>query len=156
MTSIDFGAIQPLQRRMNLREALKIEAESYNDKKTREKDTFQAETVVRLYRKVEAALVLPVQMQMAMQHDDPLGAALDAEVAAGALLDVLALGVGVGVLEPDTAKAAPPVPRIAAPTAPDIAICFHILAIPFAVTVVRWVHHHSGWSSPGARIVSVL
>lgn len=53
---LDQGPIQPLQRRMTLREALKIEAE--NAAKGHKSDPFTAEMVVRLYRKVEAQCVV--------------------------------------------------------------------------------------------------
>lgn len=48
---------QPLQRRITLREALKAEAEAAP--KTHKKDPEHADTIVRLYRKVEAQLVVP-------------------------------------------------------------------------------------------------
>jgi len=50
----------PLQRRMNIREALKIEAETAA--KASEEDPYYAELVVRLYRRVEAQMLnLPPQ-----------------------------------------------------------------------------------------------
>lgn len=54
------AAALPLQRRMNLREALKIEAETAA--KASEDDPYYTELVVRLYRRVEAQMLnLPPQ-----------------------------------------------------------------------------------------------
>ncbi|KAI1002732.1 Mediator of RNA polymerase II transcription subunit 5 [Podosphaera aphanis] len=50
------GEVQIPQRRMDLRQALKNEAE--NAPKLRRTDLFTAETVIRLYRKVESLLVM--------------------------------------------------------------------------------------------------
>ncbi|POS88120.1 hypothetical protein EPUL_001219, partial [Erysiphe pulchra] len=50
------GEVQLLQRRLNLREALKNEVE--NAPKLQKTDSFAAETVVRLYRKVESLLAI--------------------------------------------------------------------------------------------------
>lgn len=61
----DANPITPLQRRMNLREALKIEAE--HAPKLHKSDTFLAETVIRLHRRVEAQMA--VQQQAMMAHD---------------------------------------------------------------------------------------
>ena len=76
------GQLQPLQRRMNLREALKMEAE--NAPKIHKTDAFYAEAVVRLYRRVEAQLV--IQPPVMLAHDDMSG--LDAELH-GATLDAV-------------------------------------------------------------------
>ena len=65
----DTHTIQPLQRRMNLREALKFEAE--NAPKIHKTDVFQAETIIRLYRRVETQLAMP---QAAMLAHDGMGA----------------------------------------------------------------------------------
>lgn len=71
---------QPLQRRMNLREALKAEAE--NAPKVHKTDPVHAEHVVRLYRKVEAQLVMPQQIDALGGLDQALGAgALDVDSA---------------------------------------------------------------------------
>ncbi|KAF5879332.1 putative mediator of rna polymerase ii transcription subunit 5 protein [Botrytis fragariae] len=51
---------QLLQRRLTLREALKAEAE--NMPKVHKTDTFHAETVIRLYRRVEAQSVIQQQL----------------------------------------------------------------------------------------------
>jgi mediator of RNA polymerase II transcription subunit 5 len=91
--------IRPLQRRMNLRGALKNEAEAAP--KTQKTDTFHAETVVRLYRKVEAQLLMP---QQALMSHDALGAlegdinqALDSAALDGAMAGVASLdGMGGG------------------------------------------------------------
>ncbi|KAH8679535.1 mediator complex, subunit Med5 [Tricladium varicosporioides] len=82
------GTAQTLQRRMNLREALKIEVE--NAPKMHKSDAFHAENVIRLYRKVEAQLLMPQQDLLA--HD---ALALD---AAGALAvdEAMAAGGGLG------------------------------------------------------------
>ncbi|ESZ90859.1 hypothetical protein SBOR_8751 [Sclerotinia borealis F-4128] len=63
------NAPQPLQRRLTLREALKAEAK--NMPRVLKTDTFHAETVIRLYRRVEAQLAIQQQL---LQHDDGLGA----------------------------------------------------------------------------------
>jgi len=59
---------QPLQRRLTLREALKTEAE--NAPKVHKEDVFHAETVVRLYRRVEAQMA--VQQNLLGAHDDEM------------------------------------------------------------------------------------
>ncbi|KAH9210955.1 mediator complex, subunit Med5 [Leptodontidium sp. 2 PMI_412] len=64
-TDIMSAATTPQQRRMNLREALKIAAD--NAPKLHKTDPFYAETIVRLYRKVEAQLNMPQQTML--QHD---------------------------------------------------------------------------------------
>ena len=83
--------MQPLQRRMNLREALKMEAEVVAAPKVQKSDAFHAENVIRLWRKVEAQGVMPVTEQMVMAHE------LDQALDAGALDAGLALGDGMGV-----------------------------------------------------------
>ncbi|CZT52893.1 related to Mediator of RNA polymerase II transcription subunit 5 [Rhynchosporium secalis] len=60
------STITPLQRRMTLREALKIAADG--TPKMHKTDPFTAETIVRLYRKVEAQMIMP------MPQHDALGA----------------------------------------------------------------------------------
>ncbi|KAK6607257.1 Mediator of RNA polymerase II transcription subunit 5 [Botrytis cinerea] len=60
---------QLLQRRLTLREALKAEAE--NMPKVHKTDTFHAETVIRLYRRVEAQAVIQQQL---LPDDNDLGA----------------------------------------------------------------------------------
>ncbi|KAL2068449.1 hypothetical protein VTL71DRAFT_16547 [Oculimacula yallundae] len=59
------ATIIPQQRRMNLREALKLAADT--TPKLHKTDPFHAETIVRLYRKVEAQLIMPQQTML--QHD---------------------------------------------------------------------------------------
>jgi mediator of RNA polymerase II transcription subunit 5 len=84
--------IRPLQRRMNLREALKNEAEAAP--KMQKTDAFHAETVVRLYRKVEAQLQMP--QQTLMSHDAlDIHQALDSAALDGAMAGVGSLdGMG--------------------------------------------------------------
>ena len=95
--------MQPPQRRMNLREALKMEAD--NAPKRHKTDVFHAETVIRLYRRVEAQLV--VQQPVMLAHDDMSGldgglhdaaldAALDGAMAGGDLSGEVNLGDGMG------------------------------------------------------------
>lgn len=74
--------IQPLQRRMNLREALKLEAEAAP--KIHKTDTFHAETVIRLFRRVEAQMV--IQQPILLAHDgmDELNVGLHDELGMGA------------------------------------------------------------------------
>ncbi|KAK4033848.1 hypothetical protein C8A01DRAFT_19269 [Parachaetomium inaequale] len=89
----------PQQRRISLREALKAEADDW--KKTQKTDPAMAETVVRLYRRVEAQLAPPppsaaeaaaaaaaVMLQPgelgALAGDDAVGAALGDAIAAAA------------------------------------------------------------------------
>jgi hypothetical protein len=57
-------------------------------------------------------------------------AALPAPVAGVAAVLVEAAGVAepLVLLEPVSARAAAPVPKMAAPTAPAIAICFHMVS----------------------------
>jgi mediator of RNA polymerase II transcription subunit 5 len=75
-----------LQRRLTLRDALRTEAE--NASKIHKDDILQAETIVRLYRRVEAMMAPPITQATMLDHG--LG---DLTVGAGAL-DV---GVGVGI-----------------------------------------------------------
>lgn len=77
------ATITPQERRMNLREALKMEAD--NAPKLHKTDSFHAETIVRLYRKVEAQLNMP---QQAMLQHDALGDLNSAIEAVG--MDALA------------------------------------------------------------------
>jgi mediator of RNA polymerase II transcription subunit 5 len=92
---------------MNLREALKNEAEAAP--KTQKNDAFHAETVVRLYRKVEAQLQMPQQTLMshdAMDINQALdSAALDGAMAGVGSLDGMggndALGMGDGMGDSD-------------------------------------------------------
>ncbi|PBP18258.1 mediator complex subunit Med5 [Diplocarpon rosae] len=74
------SAMPPQQRRLNLREALRLEAE--NAPKLHKTEPFLAETIVRLYRKVEA------QLTMSQQAIDALGDLNSAIEAAG--IDALA------------------------------------------------------------------
>lgn len=60
---------QSLQRRLTLKEALKAEAE--NMPKVHKTDTFHAENVIRLYRRVEAQSAIQQQL---LPHNDGLGA----------------------------------------------------------------------------------
>ncbi|KAF8858611.1 Med5-domain-containing protein [Acephala macrosclerotiorum] len=88
------NTFQPLQRRLNLREALKTEAE--NAPKLHKTDPFTADTIVRLYRKVEAQLVMP---QQAMLEHDALGD-LDGDLHQAldsAALDGAMTGAGMGM-----------------------------------------------------------
>jgi mediator of RNA polymerase II transcription subunit 5 len=63
----DGQSVTPLQRRMTLREALKIEAE--NAPKTHKTDVPLAEAVIRLHRRVEAQMAqMTVQEQPLMAH----------------------------------------------------------------------------------------
>jgi mediator of RNA polymerase II transcription subunit 5 len=61
----DGTSIAPLQRRVTLREALKIEAE--NAPKLHKTDAVHAETAIRLHRRVEAQMV--AQQQPLIPHD---------------------------------------------------------------------------------------
>jgi mediator of RNA polymerase II transcription subunit 5 len=74
----DALATTPPQRRLSLREALKWEAEEW--KKTQKKDPTMAETVVRLYQKVEAQMT-PAAAMATLPHD------ADAAAMANALVD---------------------------------------------------------------------
>ncbi|KAM3071863.1 mediator complex subunit [Clarireedia jacksonii] len=79
---------QPLQRRLNLREALKVETDRMP--KVHKTDTFHAETVIRLFRRVEAQLA---QQQSLLPHDDGLGG-LNAVMGDGVMGDA-----GLGAAE---------------------------------------------------------
>jgi len=84
-----FGAPEPPQRKLTLREALKAEADDW--KRVQKADSAMAETVVRLYRRVEAQMVPPpapppmLQPELsALGGDDiALGDAIAAVAAAG-------------------------------------------------------------------------
>lgn len=83
----------PLQRRLDLRSALKMEAE--NAPQLHKIDVFAAETVIRLYRRVEAQMA-PQQEQL-MTHDGMGG--LDVTlpgVLDAALDDAIVAGMGNG------------------------------------------------------------
>ena len=86
----DGTSITPLQRRMTLREALKVEAE--NAPKLHKTDAVLAETAIRLHRRVEAQMAM--QQQTLISHgpmgslDVALHGALDA-----ALDDAMAGGI---------------------------------------------------------------
>jgi mediator of RNA polymerase II transcription subunit 5 len=94
--------IRPLQRRMTLREALKNEAEAAP--KAQKTDAFHAETVVRLFRKVEAQAQMPQQALMSHEalniHQALDEAALDGAMAGVGSLDGMGgtdmLGDGMG------------------------------------------------------------
>ncbi|UKZ83590.1 hypothetical protein TrVFT333_011399 [Trichoderma virens FT-333] len=79
----------PLQRRLTLREVLKMEAEDY--RKLHKKDAELAEIVVRLYRRVEAQMVLPPP-PMLQAADMQLDLAGDAASLVG---DSMAAAAGV-------------------------------------------------------------
>lgn len=82
----DGSAVQLLQRRMTLREVLKIEVE--NAPRIHKKDPAHAEALIRLFRRVEAQAAHPQTNLMA--HDDGMGA-LDATLQ-GALDGTLGAG----------------------------------------------------------------
>ncbi|KAK0099573.1 mediator complex subunit [Cadophora gregata f. sp. sojae] len=97
------ATITPQERRMTLREALKMEAD--NAPKLHKTDPFHAETIVRLYRKVEAQLNMPQQTML--QHDalGDLNSAIEAvgmdALAADALHgDGLGDGTDLGLGDP--------------------------------------------------------
>ncbi|KAI9733516.1 MAG: mediator complex subunit [Claussenomyces sp. TS43310] len=98
---------QPLQRRLTLRDALKTEAE--NAPKIHKHDVLQAETIIRLYRRVEAHMAvslpidLPAQPAM-MDHHLGLGVADGAMDVAGS--GVKGAGGMSGAQEIDEAIAA--------------------------------------------------
>lgn len=79
----------PLQRRLTLREVLKMEAENY--RRLHKKDPELAEITVRLYRRVEAQLVLPPPPTMLQAADMQLDLAGDAT----GLGDAMAAAAGV-------------------------------------------------------------
>ncbi|KAH8664059.1 mediator complex subunit Med5 [Xylariales sp. PMI_506] len=84
------------QSRVSLRQILKWEAEDC--KKIQKSDPVMAEHVVRLYRKVEAQMVLPPPPEI-IQND--LGLSLD-DNAAASLNDALAVAQGDGLVTDDT------------------------------------------------------
>jgi mediator of RNA polymerase II transcription subunit 5 len=86
----------PLQRRLNLREALKFEAEDC--KKIQKSDPGLAETIVRLYRKVEEQMVIS-QAQAILES----GLSLDLQAGAAELDDAMVASAAVagGVAGPD-------------------------------------------------------
>jgi mediator of RNA polymerase II transcription subunit 5 len=85
----------PAQTRISLRQALRWEAEDF--KKIQKVDPIMAENVVRLYRKVEAQLVMP-QAPEILQSDLTLG--LD-ENAAASLDDAIAAAQGDAMVTDD-------------------------------------------------------
>lgn len=93
----------PLQRRLTLREVLKMEAEDY--RKLHKKDAELAEIMVRLYRRVEAQMVLPPPPNMLQAADMQLDLAGDAAslgdsmAAAGVQTDGTMAIDGVGGLD---------------------------------------------------------
>jgi len=82
---------QPLQRRLTLRDALRTEAE--NAPKTHKTDVLQAETVIRLFRRVEALMAVAIPQAGMLDHG--LGAleGVDAGMEVG-----VGVGLGDGVL----------------------------------------------------------
>jgi mediator of RNA polymerase II transcription subunit 5 len=89
--------ILPVQTRIGLRQTLRWEAEDF--KKIQKSDPIMAETVVRLYRRVEAQLVMPQPPEM-LQGDLSLG--LD-ETAAASLGDAIAAAQNDAMVTDDTA-----------------------------------------------------
>ncbi|ORY71831.1 mediator complex subunit Med5 [Pseudomassariella vexata] len=86
----------PVQSRVTLRTALRWEVEDF--KKIQKSDPAMAETVVRLYRRVEAQLLMPQPAEM-LQND--LGLGLD-QGAAASLGEALAAAQGDGLVTDDT------------------------------------------------------
>jgi len=92
-----FGAPEPPQRRLTLREALKAEADDW--KRIQKTDRAMAETVVRLYRRVEAQMVPPpapppmLQPELTALGGDEmaLGDAIAAAAAADQNMDAMSL-----------------------------------------------------------------
>lgn len=86
------------QRRMTLREALKYEAEDWNRIQKASPDPLAAETVVRLYRRVEAQMTpLPPPVQVVAGVDQSAMGGVDAMLnSAAAEMVGDALGVSVG------------------------------------------------------------
>jgi len=82
---------QPLQRRLTLRDALRTETE--NAPKTHKADVLQAETVIRLFRRVEAMMTVAIPQAGMLDHG--LGAleGVDAGMEVG-----VGVGLGDGVL----------------------------------------------------------
>ncbi|GAB1314136.1 mediator complex subunit [Madurella fahalii] len=86
------GGGPPQQRRITLREALKMEAEDW--RRIQKADGVMAETVVRLYRRVEAQMAVPPpSAAAAMLHGDGLGGL---GVGGDALGDAIAAAVATG------------------------------------------------------------
>lgn len=80
---------QPLQRRLTLRDALRTEAE--NAPKIHKTDALQAETIIRLYRRVEAMMAVALSQAGMLHHGlDGLGV-VDGGMQVG-------VGLGNGVL----------------------------------------------------------
>lgn len=88
----------PAQRRLTLREALKNEAENAPKlhKATQEGAAAQAENIIRLYRKVEAQLIMPQQQNLLAQ--DALVTSLDEAIMAA---DVALAGTGDALGDPN-------------------------------------------------------
>lgn len=85
----------PVQTRVSLRQALRWEAEDC--KKIQKSDPVMAEHVVRLYRRVEAQMVMPQAPEM-IQND--LGLGLDGSAAAS-ISDALAVAQGDAMVTED-------------------------------------------------------
>lgn len=88
----DALAPTPQQRRLSLREALKWEAEEW--KKIQKKDPAMAETVVRLYQKVEAQMT-PAATMAALPHDAEAAAMANALVDDAAAVNAAASQLGM-------------------------------------------------------------
>jgi mediator of RNA polymerase II transcription subunit 5 len=91
------AAAQPLalQRRLTLRDALRMEAEDF--KKTQKKDAVLAEITLRLHRKVEAQMALPPPAelpQLLQPTDMTLPIAMDAAAEASLNETMAAMGDG--------------------------------------------------------------
>ena len=89
----DTSSRTPLQRRMTLREALKIEAE--NAPKLHKTDPVQAETAIRLHRRVETQMAVQQQPLIPPDAMGGLDVALHGALDA-ALDDAIAGGIGNG------------------------------------------------------------
>ena len=85
-----FGAAAPPQRRMTLREALKAEADDW--KRIQKMDAMMTETVVRLYRRVEAQMVPPPAPPPMLQP--ALGALGGDDIAIGDAIAAAAAAAG--------------------------------------------------------------
>ena len=83
--------VVPMQVRTTLRQALQREVLEF--KKMQKADNVMAETVMRLYRRVEAQMAMPEPAQMLQEH---MGLGLD-ENAAASLGDALAAAGGDGL-----------------------------------------------------------
>jgi mediator of RNA polymerase II transcription subunit 5 len=95
------AAPQPLQRRLNLRDTLKTEAE--NAAKIHKTDVIQAEMIIRLYRRVEAQMTVPMEIQAQqnmLQHAlggmDVGNGALDGGLEDGGIGDLNSAQLGLG------------------------------------------------------------